>query len=213
MTRPDRPVDPPVDPPVEPPGRDRTNPPDPELVYPDGAPDDSGKPRKKSKPAGRAGDGQWLDPDSGMPVEFPLDDPPEGETWTERDIRDRRAAWRALGPAQPTTPPARTEDERAQEGYREVLPDARSIPQTPANLDERDRPHFLRNIGGEEVCGQDGEPWPCDTYRAWMEDGTREVATAVPTPDTTDHVTGALARMLGVDPQDMALFLASRKSK
>src|SRR5687768_4488732 len=194
MSRPD----PPVDPPVDPPGLEEINPPNPELVYPDGAPDDTGKPGKKSKPANRAGNGQWLDPDSGMPVEFPLDDPPEGETWTERDIRDRRAAWRALSPALPTERPDLTEEERAR-GFREVLPDARSIPQTPANLDEQDRPHFLRIVAGEEVCGQDGKPWPCDTYRAWVEEGSREVPTVTPVPDATDQVAGALARVLGID--------------
>ena len=33
-----------------------------------------------------------------------------------------------------------------------------------ANLDIHGAPHFLRNVNGEEVCGQDGQPWPCATW-------------------------------------------------
>jgi hypothetical protein len=42
---------------------------------------------------------------------------------------------------------------------------ARQLAQPAGNLDVKGAPHFLRNIGGEEVCGQDGQPWPCDAWR------------------------------------------------
>lgn len=186
------------------------NPPQPELVYPDGAPDDTnGPPRPEYPPAQRYGDGQWLDPDTGMPVEFPLDDPPAGQTWTVQDIRDKRAAWQALGPALPTEPPALTEQDRAELDAHPA--DARSLPQEPGNLDDDDRPHFLRVVNGSEVCGQDGDPWPCPTWSRWLEEDA--VPTATPMPDGATMTTTAAAKALGVDPHELAAFMASRNRR
>lgn len=187
------------------------NPPQPELVYPDGAPEDTNGPaRIEHPPAQRAGDGQWLDPDTGMPVGFPLDDPPAGQVWTTQDIRDRRAAWQALGPPLPTEPPALTEHERAEDGESAAdLPaDARTAPSEPTNLDDASRPHFMRSVNGVEVCGQDGDPWPCPTWSTWVQTG--DVPTAAPLPEGATMTAPQAARALGVDPQELALFLASR---
>lgn len=190
------------------------NPPQPELVYPDGAPDDTnGPPRPEYPPAQRAGDGQWLHPDTGMPVGFPLDDPPAGEVWTTQDIRDREAAWEALGPALPTEPRALTEQDRADRGESAsvVTMDARAMSRTPSNLDDASRPHFLRNVNGVEVCGQDGDPWPCATWSKWAEEGETPTAPAAPSrPSVPTMTTSAAAEALGVDPQELALFLAGR---
>jgi hypothetical protein len=197
------------DPPAEQP--EETNPPRPELVYPDGAPEDTNGPvRVVHPPAQRGGDGQWLDPDTGMPVGFPLDDPPTGEMWSTQDIRDKRTAWEALGPALPTEPPALTEQERADqgEGVFDIVPDARTVPQTPGNLDDQSRPHFLRTVSGVEVCGQDGDPWPCATWSRWVQE--QEVPTAAPIPDGAIMTTTDAARALGVDPNELAAFVASR---
>lgn len=210
MTRPQQ-NEPPTGPPVEPPRPQETNPPRPELVYPDGAPDDTnGPPRRQHPPAQRGGDGQWLHPRTGMPVGFPLDDPPEGETWTTQDILDKQAAWEALGPALPTEPPALTEQERADqgEGVFDIVPDARAVPQTPANLDDAKRPHFLRTVNGVEVCGQDGDPWPCATWSQWAEEG--DVPTAAAIPEGATMNTAEAAKALGVDPNELAAFVASR---
>ncbi len=55
------------------------------------------------------------------------------------------------------------------------------------NVDDQDRPHFLRNVDGEEVCGQDGKPWPCDRYTAMLE---QDQAERTGTPDQQPPTTG-----------------------
>lgn len=214
MSRPNQgnpPTDPPGTPPVDPPRPQQINPPRRDLVYPHGAAEDRADRRRKSPPAQRGGDGQYLDPESGMPVEFPLDDPPPGMTWTTQDLLDKRDAWRALGPALPTAAPPLTEQERADrgEGVQDIPPDARSAPQTPTNLDDARRPHFLRSVNGEEVCGQDGNPWPCATWSSWVAESDA-VPTARPVADGATMSSAEAAEALGVDPQELALFLASR---
>lgn len=192
------------------------NPPRPDLVYPDGSPEDTAGPEPVHPPAQRAGDGQWLDPDTGMPVGFPLDDPPEGTEWTVQDIRNRRAAWEALGPRLPTEPPPLTEEGRAEENSPAAAVDARVLPQEPANVDEWSEPHFLRNVNGQEVCGTDSDPWPCPTYRRWVDEAARETAAANPPeriPDGATMTPEQAAHALGVDPQELARFLATQNRK
>lgn len=185
------------------------NPPRPELVYPNGSPEDTAGTEPTPVPAERAPDGQWLDPDTGAPVEFPLDEPPAGAEWTEQDIRNRRAAWQALGPRLPQEPPLLTEEDRADENAAPA-PDARALTEEPANLDQWSRPHYLRNVNGVEVCGEDGEPWACATYRQWVDDAGRNLATAREIPPGATMTAEQAATALGVDPQALARFLASQ---
>jgi hypothetical protein len=54
-----------------------------------------------------------------------------------------------------------------QRTVEEQLAEANATLARPAaNLDVHGAPHFLRNVNGEEVCGQDGLRWPCP---AWQE--------------------------------------------
>ncbi|ROP40707.1 hypothetical protein [Saccharothrix texasensis] len=53
-------------------------------------------------------------------------------------------------------------------GYQEpVAADVAPHHRTPRGSDlgraasATGRPHFARNVNGTEVCGQDGDPWPC----------------------------------------------------
>lgn len=48
---------------------------------------------------------------------------------------------------------------------RQLAEQARQLAEPAGNLDAKGAPHFLRNVNGEEVCGQDGQPWPCDAWR------------------------------------------------
>ena len=52
-----------------------------------------------------------------------------------------------------------------------------------------DRPHFLRNVDGEEFCGQDGEPWPCREYQRTVG----QVAQVTASPELVDVETAANA--------------------
>jgi hypothetical protein len=64
------------------------------------------------------------------------------------------------------------------------------------NLDHADRPHFLRNVGGVETCGQDGQPWPCPTWMG-MEARERDGQLAADGPDQLPPVLAELVRSMG----------------
>jgi len=49
-----------------------------------------------------------------------------------------------------------------------VPPEARPPAEPVVSGRMEDRPHFLRNVDGVELCGQDGEPWPCTEYLRTM---------------------------------------------
>lgn len=181
------------------------NPPRPDLVYPEGAPEDTNGPaRPEPEPAQRDSDGRWLDPDSGEVAAYPVDEPSAGVIWTARDLRQKRAAWEASGPPAPVQPPPPTELERIEQAEAAELEAVRLQHQPPGNLDDSDRPHFLRTANGVEVCGQDGEPWPCETWTRWMQERD------APAGEVATITTTEAAQRLGVDPQELAAFLANR---
>lgn len=68
------------------------------------------------------------------------------------------------GTQAPTLPPefARADPNAVA---RTLAEQERQLAQPAGNLDAKGAPHFLRNVNGEEVCGQDGQPWPCDEWQ------------------------------------------------
>ena len=69
---------------------------------------------------------------------------------------------------------------------RVLAEQAALLAQPAANLDPMGAPHFLRNVAGEEVCGQDGQPWPCVSWRGiadrqTLTEGLSPEALLVPT--------------------------------
>jgi len=56
-------------------------------------------------------------------------------------------------------------------------------------------PHFIRNVEGQpEVCGQDGETWPCAAWRKLSQ----------PDPDPTGTVSlEQAARAAGMTPEEL----------
>ena len=98
-------------------------------------------------------------------------------------------------------------------GEREMV--ERLLEEQASNADAEDRPHFLRNVDGAEVCGQDGQSWPCDTYRRMLE---RDAAERTGTPDqqpqpgqlaVSRDALESVAAELGVDPHELAARLSS----
>lgn len=79
--------------------------------------------------------------------------------------------------------------------------------EAPGNADKDDRPHFLRNVGGEEVCGQDGKPWPCAEWSRMTADDT-PVGSAV---DETLLTREQAAAALGLTVQEVDAALAARQ--
>lgn len=75
--------------------------------------------------------------------------------------------------------------------------------EAPGNADKDDRPHFLRNVGGEEVCGQDGEPWPCSAWSHMTADDTPVGSAVVENLLTREQAAAALG--LSVEEVDAAL--------
>lgn len=76
-------------------------------------------------------------------------------------------------PIDPTSPRYELSDAETAVAVAAATADREQLARPPMNLDADDRPHFLRNVNGQEVCGQDGEPWPCPTWQgiesdAWL---------------------------------------------
>lgn len=69
-------------------------------------------------------------------------------------------------------------------------------------------PHFLRNVDGVEVCGQDGKPWPCEAYTGLERQGVQRAALPdadlAPPPPTMLEA----ARAAGIDPVEFQARLA-----
>lgn len=88
----------------------------------------------------------------------------------------------------------------------------------PAGNVIRDAPHFLRNVDGDEVCGQDGKPWPCPEYQAIERrneflavdgPGTGRLPEAIPTPPTMAEAAAAA----GVDVEVFAARLDAMRRR
>lgn len=149
-------------------------------------------------PAWRDKEGRWIDPDTLEPAEYEVPDgAPQGmDGWRVTDLRRFRDEG-AGGPAAPYEDPLRkmSRKVRAAEfaAYAEAAERERKawfdneMSQPPTNVDFSNRPHFILNVEGREVCGQDGMPWPCEWW-------TGEV-----NPTAEAHSAGAIAE--GVEPE------------
>lgn len=90
------------------------------------------------------------------PIDGFIEPPPSG---TPADSKDDRAARPTLPPGgQPAGYPDQDAIRAVAELQREMLA------QPAANV-IHGAPHFLRNVGGEEVCGQCGDAFPCPAYK------------------------------------------------
>lgn len=122
-----------------------------------------------------------------------LDTPP-----TSPDLGDTPA------PALIRTEPSPVELEALDGLAQRVTEHRRLLGQRATNLDDQNRPHFLRNVDGDERCGQCGEPWECPSYAA-----LREEAAGLPTvdgqPSSGLSAVDAAAAELGLDPQALRL--------
>jgi hypothetical protein len=167
-------------------------------------------------------DGRWIDPDTLEPVTYDVPDGhPEGMAgWRVTDLR----RFRDEGPDGPTTP--YEDPERTAKRNRPALDQARreqdardaqdrhtelQLAQPITNVDLSDRPHFILNNAGVEVCGQDGEPWPCQWWTGEveptaLEHSTGQQAPAAPPTPTREQMVEA-ARALGMDPDDVETML------
>lgn len=96
---------------------------------------------------------------------------------------------------------------------RETL--ERLLAEKAANADTSDRPHFLRNVDGREVCGQDGQTWPCDEYQAQLRRQAEELTgTPEQQPPGRDTVSvDAVAEALGMERSELEARLAVRDSE
>lgn len=82
-----------------------------------------------------------------------------------------RADYDPLGTEEHRIPPV-VEPERtpisaapSQQGAAEPTPVVIGEARTPAVTGRmHDRPHFIRNVDGVEVCGQCAQPWPCEEF-------------------------------------------------
>jgi hypothetical protein len=125
-------------------------------------------------------DGNYLDPDSGQPADYPIPYPASGP-WTSDDLRRFRDQHQT---AEPLFDPVQDIDAaRADEADRlaRAADDARQreqrdlVDSTPANVDRDGAAHFVVLTEDAPKCGTDGKPWPCP----WAAEN---MAPAPPTP-------------------------------
>lgn len=96
-------------------------------------------------------DGIQLQPDGTLEAATAV--APIGETWSPDDI------------APPSLPPQFLDEQRGQELAQAVAAqieaDRQRLTEPAGNVDIKGAPHFQLIREGGDVCGQDGEPWPC----------------------------------------------------
>jgi hypothetical protein len=84
------------------------------------------------------------------------------------------------------------------------------VREAPGNGDTQDRPHFLRAVGDREVCGQDGEEWPCREYQEMLDRDARERGEAPAEDPDSDRVSlSEVAALIGTDPEALRAALSS----
>ena len=130
--------------------------------------------------------------EDGTPIAHLTEDPATTGKWTQPYLPDAD-----VQPNPVPTPLAAVDLD-----HERVRAELLGVP--AANLDDSDRPHFLRNIDGRELCGQDGQAWPCDQYQRMLTEDqrTNELATLVPS-DGLVRI-GDVAAALGLTPQELA---------
>lgn len=108
----------------------------------------------------------------------------------------------------PILPPA-LPPQYANEGFQisvaqQVEEQRRQLAQPAGNV-FKGAPHFLRNVNGEEVCGQCGDAFPCESYRAITDQQALDQATPVGgTGLLTPPTMAEAAAAAGVDPTTFA---------
>lgn len=129
--------------------------------------------------------------EDGTPVARMHPDPATLGKWTQPHLPDG-----TLGDPVPTMlAPVDLDAER-------VEAELEHVPAT--NLDTADRPHFLRNVDGREVCGQDGQDWPCDAYRDMLAEDQRTSGLQELVPSDGLVRVDDVAAALGLTPQELA---------
>lgn len=126
--------------------------------------------------------------DDGTPIARPHADPATADKWTQPHLPDTDPTPAALAPIN-------LDEERAT---------AQLFGVPAANLDANDRPHFLRNVDGLEVCGQDGQAWPCTEYRKLLDDDQRTNNQAGLVPADGMVRVGDVAAAIGLTPAELS---------
>lgn len=120
-------------------------------------------------------DGSFLPlPEALQPVAIdtaPLPDAQPGEVRIPET--PERAEWDV---APPSLPPQYLYD-LAQASLTEQVEAQRLLLAQPAANMFKGAPHFLRSVDGVELCGQCGEAFPCESYRALLDASLRDQLT------------------------------------
>ncbi len=174
-------------------------------------------------PAWRDEQGRWIDPDSLEPAEYEVPDgAPQGmDGWRVTDLRRFRDE-SPSGPPAPYEDPVRKMSRAVRaaeyEAYIEAAERARKtwfdneMSRPPSNVDYSNRPHFILNHEGHEVCGQDGQPWPCTWWTGEVNPTAEEhsAGTVVEEdpPAASDEQIQGVANALGISFADAAQLVA-----
>jgi len=174
-------------------------------------------------PAWRDEQGRWIDPDSLEPVDYDVPDgAPEGmDGWRVTDLRRFRDEGPA-GPAAPYEDPVRkmSREVKAAEfaAYVEAAQRERQawfdqeMSRPPSNVDYSNRPHFILNVEGREVCGQDGMPWPCEWWTGEVNPTAEQHSAGTvqqeEEPVASDEQVQGVANALGISFADAAALVA-----
>lgn len=104
--------------------------------------------------------------------------------------------------APPTVPPEYAHVD--PDTVNRVLAEQRAqLARPSANVDIQGAPHFLRNVDGEEVCGSDGQSWPCAHAR-----GSTGVAAPLEGADPADQLLPTMREAAQAAGMDLTEFAA-----
>lgn len=154
------------------------------------------------------------------PPEWPVLEPPplpelDQQRQEEQDEKQRQAAVRAEQAKDQDHGEAWLEGEHRDRVQALVQRQGNVDLAVPSsNVDLTDRPHFAVIVEGatDTTCGQDGEPWPCSTWREHLEDKTSlHVSEHEPETDERARLRQAAA-LLGLDEGDLDTMLQRHES-
>lgn len=146
---------------------------------------------------------------------------PLNATTEERDAFLARRDLRpdsGLDEVQPPSIPLEYQDEGFQRSVSEQVAAQRAqLAQPAGNIGPDGAPHFLRLVDGSEVCGQDGQPWPCDQAQAMAasarqaEFGEWPGGVPVEAPKLVTLEEAALAA--GMNPTELSAIMEAQKRR
>jgi hypothetical protein len=81
---------------------------------------------------------------------------------------------------------------------------------TIANLGADQVAHFIANVDGREVCGGDGEPWPCQAWIDEVQPAAVQASADTPAPVTYSAAEVAMAEELGITAAEVRERMRAR---